>query len=90
MMRRIARIAANRVATITTSPVLAAAVPRKIAVSRRKRMPETGKQNRRMKGLIQVIKRAKLIGAILLTAMATAALGLPRVSGIAATVTAAA
>jgi Peptidase A4 family len=53
-------------------------------------MPETRKQNGRMKGLIQVIKRAKLIGVILLTAMATVALGLPRVSGTAATVPAAA
>jgi hypothetical protein len=53
-------------------------------------MPETRKQNRRMKGLIQVIQRARLIGVILLTAMATVALGLPRVSGTAATVPAAA
>jgi hypothetical protein len=53
-------------------------------------MPETRKRNRRMKGLIRVITRTKLIGVILLTAIATVALGLPRVSGTAATASAAA
>ena len=43
-----------------------------------------------MKGLIRVMRRLKLVGVILLTAMATAALGVPGVSATAATVQAAA